>query len=150
MFGSLRCGAFPFSILSLLPYRGRQDADRPTHRRHRPNRRLLCKSELGIRQSLLNFIGPDLVAVHWKHWPVYFTDIYPTGTGRQRQPTLFVVSAPMAGYPKLFNIEMDPHEDLDVARLFAWVGAPSLKTVEEYKETLKKFPNPPVDKVKKF
>ena len=56
----------------------------------------------------------------------------------------------MAGYPKLFNIEMDPHEDLNVARLFAWVGVPSLKNVEEYKETLKKFPNPPVDKVKKF
>ena len=39
----------------------------------------LGKSELGHRQSLLSFIGPDLVAARWRHWRVYFTDIYPTG-----------------------------------------------------------------------
>jgi hypothetical protein len=26
-------------------------------------------------------------------------------------------NGPMAGYPKLFNIEMDPHEDLNVGGL---------------------------------
>ena len=100
MFGSLRCRAFPFSILSLLPYRGRQDADRPTNGIDQTDV-LLGKSEEGHRQRLLSFIRPDLVGARWKYWRVYFRDIYPTGTGPQRQPGLFVASAPMAGYPKL-------------------------------------------------
>jgi hypothetical protein len=47
MFGSLRCRASSFSILSLLLYRGRQDADRPTHRRRRPNRRHARQERVG-------------------------------------------------------------------------------------------------------
>ena len=49
----------------------------------------------------------------------------------------------MAGYPKAYNIEMDPHEDLDVGGLFSWVSGPALKVVDEHSETLKKYPNPP-------
>jgi arylsulfatase len=81
---------------------------------------------------------------------VYFTDVHPTGIGPQRQPGIFSASAAMAGYPRVFNIEMDPHEDLDVGGLFGWVGAPALKAVEAYKETLKTFPNPPAANITKF
>ena|SRR6476660_3843479 len=49
---------------------------------------------------------------------------------------------PMAGYPKIYNIEMDPHEDLIVAAMFGWVSGPALKTVDEYMATLKSNPNP--------
>jgi len=111
---------------------------------------LLGKSELGHRQSLLSFIGADLVAVRWKQWRVYFTDIHPTGNGPQRQPGIFSASAPMAGYPKLFNIEMDPHEDLELGGLFGWAGAPAFKAVEQYKATLQKFPNPAAANMTKF
>ncbi|WP_407174895.1 sulfatase-like hydrolase/transferase [Bradyrhizobium sp. STM 3562] len=41
-------------------------------------------------------------------------------------------SASMAGYPKAYNIGMDPHEDLVVAGLFGWISEPSLKVVEQY------------------
>jgi hypothetical protein len=34
---------------------------------------------------------------------------------------MFSASAPMADYPKIYNIEMDPHEDLIVAAMFGWV-----------------------------
>jgi Sulfatase len=51
--------------------------------------------------------------------------VHPTGTGPQRQPGIFSASAPMAGYPKGYNIEMDPHDDLVVAGLFSWVSGPS-------------------------
>jgi hypothetical protein len=34
----------------------------------------------------------------------------------------------MAGYPKIYNIEMDPHQ----AAMFGWVSGPALKTVDEY------------------
>jgi hypothetical protein len=30
-------------------------------------------------------------------------------------------NAAMAGYPKASNIEMDPHEDLNLGGLFGWV-----------------------------
>ena len=73
---------------------------------------LFGKSETGNRDSLLTFIGADLVAARWKQWRMYFTDVHPTGIGPQRQPGMFSASAPMAGYPKVYNIEMDPHEDL--------------------------------------
>ncbi len=104
---------------------------------------LLGKSETGKRDSLLSFIGADLVAARWKQWRMYFTDVHPTGIGPQRQPGLFSTSAAMAGYPKLYNIEMDPHEDLNVGGLFGWAAAPPLEEVRKYKETLKKYPNPP-------
>jgi hypothetical protein len=44
----------------------------------------------------------------------------------------------MAGYPKIFNIEMDPHEDLVVGALFGWTVGP-IEVAEKYKETLTKF-----------
>ena len=56
----------------------------------------------------------------------------------------------MAGYPKAYNIEMDPHEDLIVGGLFGWVSGPALKAVEEYLETLKKYPNPPSPNITQF
>jgi arylsulfatase len=103
---------------------------------------LLGKSEKGNRESLLSFIGPELVAARWKQWRVYFTDIHPTGIGPQRMPGIFSANSPMAGYPKLYNIEMDPHEDLIIPGGYLWALGPALKAVEEYKETLKKYPNP--------
>src|SRR5215831_8970189 len=46
-----------------------------------------------------------------------FTDVHPTGIGPQRQPGIFSSSGQMAGYRKVYDIEMDPHEDLVVASL---------------------------------
>jgi arylsulfatase A-like enzyme len=143
-----------FSIMDFLPtfariVGGKIPTDRPIDGIDQTDV-LVGKSQLGHRESLLTFIGPDLVAARWKQWRFYFTDIHPTGTGPQREPGMFSANAPMAGYPKVFNIEMDPHEDLDVTGLFTWTAAPALKTVEQYKETLKKYPNPPSANLTKF
>ena len=111
---------------------------------------LIGTSTMGHRESLLSFIGPDLVAVRWKQWRAYFTDIHPTGDGPQRQPGMFSASATMAGYPKVYNVEMDPHEDLVVGGLFGWVSGPALKAVEEYLASVKKYPNPPAPNITRF
>ena len=111
---------------------------------------LLGKSETGHREGLLSFVGADLLAARWKQWRVYFTDVHPTGIGPQRQPGMFSASAPMAGYPKLFNIEMDPHEDLQVGGLFPWPLEFGLKEVERYLESIKKYPNPPAPNITQF
>jgi arylsulfatase A-like enzyme len=143
-----------FSIMDFLPTfariaGGKLPSDRPIDGVDQTDV-LLGKSQVGHRTSLLSFIGPDLVAARWKQWRIYFTDIHPTGVGPQHQPGLVSANVPMAGYPKIFNIEMDPHEDLDVGGLYTWAIAPALKTVEQYEETLKKFPNPPPVNFTKF
>ena len=111
---------------------------------------LLGTSATGHRESLLSFVGGDLVAARWKQWRAYFTDIHPTGIGPQRVPGIFSASTPMAGYPKIYNIEMDPHEDLVVGGLFGWVSGPVLKTVEEYLQSVKRHPNPPAPNITNF
>jgi len=45
---------------------------------------------------------------------------------------------------------MDPGENLSVGALFSWTVAPALKAVEEYKETVKKYPNPPESNIAQF
>ena len=111
---------------------------------------LFGTSEKGNRESLLSFIGPDLMAVRWKQWRVYFTDVQPSGIGPQRQPGLFSQNAPLVGYPKIYNIEMDPHEDLVVGGMFMWVMSPALDVVHKYKETLKTYPNSPAANLTRF
>jgi arylsulfatase len=111
---------------------------------------LLGKSQTGNRENLLSFVGGQLMAARWKQWRLYFTDVYPTGIGPQRQPGIFSASAPMAGYPKAYNIEMDPHEDLQVGGTFGWTVGPALEVVKEYLESVEKFPNPPPPNITQF
>ncbi len=144
-----------FSIMDFLPtfariVGGKMPTDRPIDGVDQTDV-LLGKSETGHRESLLSFIGGELVAARWKQWRIYFTDMHASGEGPQRMPGFIgSTNAPMAGYPKVYNIEMDPHEDLNVAALFGWAGGPALKAVEAYKETLKKYPNPPASNITKF
>jgi arylsulfatase len=69
---------------------------------------LLGKSEDGARESLLSFAGPDLVAVRWKQWRIYFKDMHLTGTGQQMLGDIFVSTSGLY-YPQVYNIEMNPH-----------------------------------------
>jgi arylsulfatase A-like enzyme len=143
-----------FSIMDFMPtfahiIGGTMPSDRPIDGVDQTDV-LLGSSATGHRESLLSFIGSDLVAVRWKQWRLYFTNVHPTGTGPQRQPGIFSASAPMAGYPTGYNIEMDPHEDLVVAGLFGWISGPALKQVEEYLASVKKYPNPPAPNITQF
>jgi arylsulfatase A-like enzyme len=143
-----------FSIMDLLPtfariIGGSLPTDRPIDGVDQTDV-LVGNSETGHRESLLSFIGGDLVAARWKQWRMYFTDVHPTGGGPQREPGLFSASAPMAGYPKAYNIEVDPHEDLVVAGVFSWISGPPLKVVEEYLAPVRKYPNPPAPNITRF
>ena len=74
----------------------------------------------------------------------------PQALGRSANPASSQPALRMAGYPKIFNIEMDPHEDLVVGGLFGWVSGPALKVVEEYLASVKKYPNPPAPNITQF
>jgi arylsulfatase A-like enzyme len=110
---------------------------------------LLGKSEMGARESLLTFIGSDLVAARWKQWRFYFKDMPLTGTGPQMLGDLYASSSEMY-YPKIYNIEMDPHEDLNVGGIHLWTMEFAFKAIKEYLESLKKYPNPPAPSMTKF
>ena len=109
---------------------------------------LTGKSEMGARESLLTFIGPDIVAARWKQWRIYFKDMALTGTGQQMLGGMFANAAPLY-YPKIYNIEMDPHEDLQLPN-YLWAGAPVFKVVGEYEASVKKYPNPPSGNLTNF
>ena len=103
---------------------------------------LTGKSVTGNRESLLSFSGADLVAARWKQWRLYFRDMALTGTGPQMLGGMYVSSAPLY-FPKVYNIEMDQHEDLNIGGNNLWPMEPVAKVVREYLELLKKYPNPP-------
>jgi arylsulfatase A-like enzyme len=110
---------------------------------------LFGKSELGARESLISFIGPDLVAVRWKQWRFYFKDMHLTGTGQQMLGGMYVSAAPM-WFPKVYNIEMDPHEDLNLGGITVFMAGPAYKLIKEYEESVKKYPNPPAPNMTNF
>jgi arylsulfatase len=135
-----------FSIMDFFPtlasiVGGKMPTDRPIDGVDQSDV-LFGKSPSGHRDHLLTFIGPQLVAERWKQWRVYFTDIHPTGIGPERLPGMASASGTMAGYPKIYNIQMDPHEDHNVAAMFGWVADPALEEVRKYEESVKKYPNP--------
>lgn len=111
---------------------------------------LLGTSAKGHRDALLSFVGSDLIAARWKQWRVYFTSVQPTGIGPQRAPGISSTSAPLAGYPIAYNIEMDPHEDSIAIGLFGWISDPVLKVIAKYQDTLKTHPNPPAPNLTRF
>jgi arylsulfatase len=110
---------------------------------------LLGKSGTGARESLLTFIGPDLVAVRWKQWRYYFEDMHLTGTGQQMFGGVYTGNSPMY-LPKVYDIEMDPHEDLNIGGNFIFMAGPAYKVVEEYEASVKKYPNPPAPNLTHF
>lgn len=102
---------------------------------------LTGKNKIGNREHLISFIGSDLVAVRWKQWRMYFRDMNRTGTGQQMLGGIAANSAPIY-YPKVYNIEMDPHEDLQLVN-YESISVNAFKAIQQYVASVKKFPNPP-------
>jgi len=114
---------------------------------------LLGQDDDGARDHLLTFVGSDLVAVRWKQFRAYFADVAPGRSGAGGAILMGGVgasAAPMNGYPQVFNIESDPQEEHNIGEMYNWVLGPILKTVEEYKATLIRSPNPPAANMTKF
>jgi len=103
---------------------------------------LYGKSEMGARESMLTFIGPDLVAARWKQWRYYFKDMRPTGTGQQMLGGIYASSGEMY-FPKIYDIEMDPHEDINLGGIVLFMTGPVYKVLQDYEVSIKKYPNLP-------
>ena len=107
------------------------------------------KSETGARETLLTFNGPDLVAARWKQWRFYFKDMALTGTGQQMLGGLYTTASPIY-FPKVYNIEMDPREDLNVGGTYVFMVGPVYKAIGEYEASVQKYPNPPAPNLTHF
>jgi arylsulfatase len=46
------------------------------------------------------------------------------------------------GYPSIFNIELDPREELNTSTWNAWVIRYYMQLIGEYQKSLEKCPNP--------
>ena len=114
---------------------------------------LLGDNDSGHREHLLTLVGSDLVAVRWKQFRAYFADVAPGRSGPGGAILMGGIgssAAPMNGYPKVFNIEADPQEEHNIGEMYNWVLGPLLKTVEEYKASLARSPNPPAANMTRF
>ena len=111
---------------------------------------LFGESVLGHRESLLTFIGPDLVAARWKQWRIYYRDIHTTGEGAQRLGGLESSERRDERLSENLQHRDGPGEQLNVAFLFPWVLVPALRAVLEYERSVKAHPNPPAPNVTRF
>jgi arylsulfatase len=114
---------------------------------------LFGRSDSGRREHLLTFVGPELVAARWKQFRYYFADVAPGRSGGGGATLMGGVgnsAAPMNGYPKVFNIESDPHEEHNIGEMYEWVIGPVMRAVEQYKASVVKSPNPSAANMTRF
>lgn len=104
------------------------------------------KQDKSNRDHLLSFAGPDLLAVRWNQFRIYFVEPTPSGTTLNFQYGLGG-SHKKLHYPKIFNIEHDPREEYNISGKHAWVMAHASGAVQRYLVTLKDDPNPPAPKL---
>ena len=103
---------------------------------------LLGRQDTSNRDHLLTFIGDRLVAVRWRQWRIYPVEFMGT-RGNPSTAGYVGTIRETAGYPQIYNIEADPKEQANVAHLNGWVLAPYLQVINDYRESLVKYPNPP-------
>ena len=72
-----------------------------------------------------------------------------TGRVQQMLGGIYANSSGMY-YPKVYNIEMDPHEDLNVGAIHLWPIVYGTKAIKDYFESLKTYPNPPAGNLTNF
>ncbi|MGA3212140.1 MAG: arylsulfatase [Terriglobales bacterium] len=110
---------------------------------------LFGKSETGARDTLLTFIGPDLVAARWKQWRIYFKDMHMTAGTHEALAGMYIANGSM-WFPKMYNIEMDPHEEMNMTGDAMFLMGPVFKAIQEYEGSVKKYPNPPASNLTNF
>jgi len=103
---------------------------------------LLGQQEASNRDHLLTFVGDRLVAVRWRQWRMYPVEFL----GTRGNPSIAGYVGTIretAGFPQAYNIEADPKEEVNVIHTNGWLVAPYLQLVNQYRESLEKYPNPP-------
>ena len=110
---------------------------------------LLGKKKTSNREHLLTFIGDRLVAVRYRQWRMYPVSFSSTG-GNAATGGYLGRMGETAGIPEVYNIEADPREEHNIGAENGWVIVPYLQLIGEYRQSLKKHPNPPAANLVNF
>lgn len=102
----------------------------------------LGKQEKSNREHLITFVNNDLAAVRWRHYRMY-PNSFTSSAGNPSKEGGLGVRLMNNELPDLFNIEMDPREQINICADHAWVFRHYLRIIGEYKKSLEKHPNPP-------
>jgi arylsulfatase len=101
------------------------------------------------RESLLTFIGDEIVAVRWRKYRIYPKQF----VGAPGNPSMSGASGArteLNGYPAIFNIEQDPREEVNIAAYDAWVVGQYIRLIGEYQKSLERYPNPKAVSLTRF
>jgi arylsulfatase len=101
----------------------------------------LGNEEHSARESLLTFLGTELVAFRWRHFRMYPSAFVET-PGNPSSFGLMGARLRSNGFPLIYNIKKDPREQTQVGADNAWLLHPYMQAVAAYKESLKTHPNP--------
>ncbi len=101
------------------------------------------------RDSLITFIGEEIVAVRWKQYRIYPKQFI-SSAGIPSMGGLAGYRAELGGYPAIFNIELDTREELNLDASDAWVIAPYMRLIGAYQQSLETYPNPPAVNLTEF
>ena len=103
---------------------------------------LLGRQATSNREHLITFLNNELAAVRWRHYRMYPKSFGRSFTNPSQEGGLGIRLLNNE-LPDLYNIEMDPREQINITADNAWVFRQYLRIIGEYKETLKAYPNPP-------
>ena len=103
---------------------------------------LLGQQESSKREHLLTFVNNEIAALRWRHYRLYPKSVRGS-FNNPSQGGLLGVQMEKNGAPDMYNIEMDPREEINIGSDNAWVLGSWFRIVGEYNQSLKKFPNPP-------
>lgn len=99
------------------------------------------KQAASKRESLITFIGDEVVAVRWRQYRLYPKQFI-SSAGNPAMAGVAGYRAELAGYPAIFNVEQDPREEVNTVATNGWVIAPYMKLIGEYLKSTKQYPNP--------
>jgi arylsulfatase len=109
----------------------------------------LGKQANSNRESLISFLGTEIVAVRWRHFRIYPKQFTKT-SGVPPMSGIFGTRSETNGFPVIINLFADHKEAHNIAADNAWVIGPYLKAIGAYKKSLVDDPNPPAFSLTKF
>ena len=102
---------------------------------------LLGNQSASNRDHLLSFVGDRLVAVRWKQFRFYPVQIS-EANGNPRRGGYMGAMQEAASFPKIYNIEADPKERVDIGvQGYGWTMGAYLRLISDYKASLNAHPN---------
>ena len=101
----------------------------------------LGKQDHSNRDSLITFLGDEIVAVRWRHFRIY-PKLFVEAPGVPPMTGIFGARMETNGYPVVINLFADHKEEHNILADHAFVLGPYMKIIAAYKKSLVKDPNP--------